>query len=54
MSKPHKILVILPNNLGDIIMTTPALEGLKSKYPDSEITFFEEEGFEGGIRKAEI
>ena len=49
MSKPNKILVILPNNLGDIIMTTPALEGLKSKYPDSEITFFAEEGFEGGI-----
>lgn len=49
MSKPHNILVILPNNLGDIIMTTPALEGLKSKHPDSQVTFFAEEGFEGSI-----
>lgn len=49
MSKPNNILIILPNNLGDIIMTTPALEGLRRKYPDSHITFFVEEGFEGGI-----
>ena len=49
MSDPFKILVILPNNLGDIIMATPVLEGLKAKYPDSNITFFAEEGFEGGV-----
>lgn len=49
MSEPFKILVILPNNLGDIIMATPVLEGLKAKYPDSYITFFAEEGFEGGV-----
>jgi ADP-heptose:LPS heptosyltransferase len=39
----------MPNNLGDVIMTTPVLEGLKKKYPLSHITFFVETGFEGGI-----
>ncbi len=43
------ILVILPNNLGDTIMATVILEGLKKKYPESQITFFVEDGFEGGI-----
>ncbi len=50
MSTTVRILVILPNNIGDIIMSTPVLEGLKAKYPDSNITFFAEEGFEGGIQ----
>lgn len=43
------VLVILPNNLGDIIMTTPALAGLRTKYPLGQITFLAEEGFEGGL-----
>jgi heptosyltransferase-1/heptosyltransferase-2 len=30
-------------------MSTPVLEGLKKKYPESHITFFTEKGFEGGI-----
>jgi len=49
MNSKTDILVILPNNLGDIIMTTPVLEGLKARYPDSHITFFAEAGFEAGI-----
>jgi ADP-heptose:LPS heptosyltransferase len=44
-----KILLLLPNNLGDVIMTTPVLEGLKAKYPRSHIAFFVEQGFEGGL-----
>jgi ADP-heptose:LPS heptosyltransferase len=39
----------LPNNLGDIIMATPALEGLRARDPESRIVFFAEEGFEAGI-----
>lgn len=44
-----KIIVLLPNNLGDVIMTLPVLEGLKMKFKDSYISFFVEEGFEGGL-----
>jgi ADP-heptose:LPS heptosyltransferase len=42
------ILVILPNNLGDVIMALPVIESLKNSNPDTSITFFVEEGFEGG------
>ncbi len=34
-----KILIILPNWLGDAVMATPAIELLAKKYPDSEFTF---------------
>jgi len=34
-----KILIILPNWLGDAIMTTPALELLTKKYPSAKFTF---------------
>lgn len=44
-----EILVILPNNLGDVITTLPVLEALKKKYPESMLSFFVEEGFEGGL-----
>jgi heptosyltransferase I len=44
-----KILVILPNNLGDVIMTLPVLGGLKAADPDAHITFFVEQGFEAGL-----
>lgn len=44
-----KILVLLPNNLGDVIMALPVVEGLKIKYPESVLSFFVEEGFEGGL-----
>lgn len=43
------ILVILPNNLGDVIMATPALSGLRAKYPGANITFMVEKGFEAGL-----
>ncbi len=43
------VLVILPNNLGDVIMATPALAGLRTKYPLGQITFLVEKGFEGGL-----
>lgn len=33
-----KILVILPNWLGDAVMATPAIEALCSVYPDAELT----------------
>ena len=34
-----KILVRLPNWLGDAIMATPAIESLKASYPDAIFTF---------------
>jgi heptosyltransferase I len=47
MTKKH--LVILPNNLGDVIMALPVLEGLKKNTPDAHVTFFVEQGYEGGL-----
>jgi heptosyltransferase I len=44
-----KTLVILPNNLGDVIMALPILEGLKKADPKTHITFFVEDGYEGGL-----
>lgn len=43
---PLSILVVLPNNLGDVIMATPVLEGLRAKHPDARLTFLVEDGFE--------
>jgi ADP-heptose:LPS heptosyltransferase len=43
------ILVVLPNNLGDVIMATPVLEGLKRKYKQVTIDFLCEQGFESGV-----
>lgn len=43
------ILVMLPNNLGDVIMALPALEGLKKQRDGNRIVFFVEEGYEGGL-----
>ncbi len=45
----NKILVILPNNLGDVIMALPVLEGLKKNDAKAHITFFVETGYEGGL-----
>jgi ADP-heptose:LPS heptosyltransferase len=45
----NKILVILPNNLGDVIMATPLLEGLKAKDPGCSVHYLVENGFEAGI-----
>lgn len=44
-----KTLALLPNNLGDVIMTLPVLEALKKKYPEQKLSFFVEEGYEGGL-----
>ncbi len=44
-----QILVMLPNNLGDVIMATPVIEGVAKKHPGSEITYFCESGFEAGM-----
>lgn len=46
---PQKFLVVLPSNLGDVIMATPVLEGLKRKHKDSFVAFFVEEGFDAGL-----
>ncbi|MBN2038244.1 MAG: glycosyltransferase family 9 protein [Chitinispirillaceae bacterium] len=43
------VLVMLPNNLGDVIMALPVLAGIKRNDPDGRITFFVEEGFEAGL-----
>lgn len=48
--KPRKVLVVLPNNLGDVIMATPVLEGLKARHPSCETHFLVEQGFEDGMR----
>ncbi len=45
----QRILVILPNNLGDVIMATPVIEGLRSRHPESHLSFLVEQGFEGGV-----
>lgn len=34
-----KVLVILPNWLGDAVMATPAIEALYERYPDAKFTF---------------
>ncbi len=44
-----KVLFILPNNLGDVIMGLPAVSSYKKKYPETEINFLVEQGFEPGI-----
>lgn len=40
---------MLPNNLGDVIMATPVLEGIKAKYPGCFCAYFVEDGFDAGI-----
>lgn len=44
-----RILILLPNNLGDVIMTLPVLDGIKKQNAQNHVTFFVEEGFEGGL-----
>src|SRR5438105_3224858 len=34
-----KILVVRPDRIGDVVVSTPVIEGLKNRYPDSEIYF---------------
>ncbi len=44
-----KRLIILPNNIGDVIMATPLFEALKEKFPSDEVHFLVEKGYEGGV-----
>ena len=37
-----KIVIIKLGELGDVLRTTPILEAIKAKYPDSEITWITE------------
>ena len=39
MSRKYKILVLRFSSMGDILLTTPVLRSLKTKFPDSEIHF---------------
>ncbi|MBN1756704.1 MAG: glycosyltransferase family 9 protein [Chitinispirillaceae bacterium] len=45
----HRLIVMLPNNLGDVIMALPVLEAIKAARPHARISFFVEEGYEGGL-----
>ncbi len=37
-TSPHKIVLIRPDHLGDLLFTSPALRVLKERFPESEIT----------------
>lgn len=45
----QKYLILLPNNLGDVIMVLPVLRALKQEDSTRHISFFAESGFEGGL-----
>ncbi len=49
-----RILILLPNNLGDVIMAIPVLYGLKRDDPQCHISFFVEDGFEGGLENLPV
>jgi ADP-heptose:LPS heptosyltransferase len=49
-----RILILLPNNLGDVIMAIPVLYGLKRDEPECHISFFVENGFEGGLENLPV
>jgi ADP-heptose:LPS heptosyltransferase len=49
-----RILIILPNNLGDVIMAIPVLYGLKRDDPECHISFLVENGFEGGLENLPV
>lgn len=44
-----KRLIILPNNIGDVIMAAPLFEAFKRNNSGDEIHFLVEKGYEGGI-----
>jgi ADP-heptose:LPS heptosyltransferase len=49
-----RILILLPNNLGDVIMAIPVLYGLKRDDPECHISFLVEDGFEGGLENLPV
>jgi ADP-heptose:LPS heptosyltransferase len=42
LAAPRSILVVQLRRLGDVILTTPALEALKKKFPDAKLDFLVE------------
>ena len=50
---PGRILVRLPNPLGDAVMATPALRALRRGFPDAEIALLALPHFEGLLRGVE-
>ncbi len=46
MKTPEKILVRLPNWLGDMVMAYPFLDSLQRTYPDAKITIIAKKGLE--------
>ena len=49
MIQNENVLVIMPNNLGDVITALPVIEALKKKNNSTSISFLVEEGFDGGL-----
>ena len=45
-----RFLVIRLSSFGDVILTTPVLEEIKNKYPDSEIDFVVMDSFKDAIK----
>ncbi len=41
----HKFLIIRFSSIGDIVLTTPVIRCLKTRYPDAEIHFLTKKGF---------
>jgi heptosyltransferase-2 len=39
VTEPKKILVIVPNWVGDVVMATPAFRSLRLSFPEAEITY---------------
>jgi lipopolysaccharide heptosyltransferase II len=39
-SDPNRILVRIPNWVGDVVMATPAIRALRTRYPDAKIALF--------------
>lgn len=37
--EPRRILIVLPNWVGDVVLASPALESLRARFPAAEITF---------------
>ncbi|MBI4377011.1 MAG: glycosyltransferase family 9 protein [Elusimicrobia bacterium] len=58
MPNPNSILIIQLRRIGDVILTTPAVEALKSAYPQAQIDFLAErpaaEALEGNPHLREV
>lgn len=49
-----RIIVMLPNNLGDVIMTLPLLDALKTADPSRHVSFLVEKGYAGGLENSPV